>query len=136
LLRGQWAFTTLLSSEQFTFGGSSLGRGYDPAELIGDKGIAGTIEARYDLPVGKIVQALQLYTFYDFGEIWNIKTGPGSPGKLSGTSAGFGTRFYFTKYVSGNLMWTQTLTKQVAAEELIGEGRRPRTWFSIIAAFM
>jgi len=136
LLRGQWAFTELLSSEQFTFGGSSQGRGYDPAELIGDKGIGGTVELRYDIPLGKVIQSLQLYTFYDFGEIWNLKTGPGSPGKLSGTSTGIGTRFFFTKYVSGNLMWTQTLTKQVAAEELIGDGRRPRTWFSIVAAFM
>jgi hypothetical protein len=31
-------------------------------------------------------------------------------------------------------MWTQTLTKQVAAEELIGDGRRPRVFFSVVVA--
>jgi len=29
LFKGQWAFNPLLASEQFTFGGSQLGRGYD-----------------------------------------------------------------------------------------------------------
>jgi len=136
LLRGQWAFAELLASEQYTFGGSQLGRGYDVAELIGDKGLAGTLELRYDLGIGKeLLQSLQFYAFYDAGKIWNFKNPGGSPLILSGTSAGAGVRFYCMKYVSGNLMWTQTLTKQVAAEELIGDGRRPRVFFSAIASF-
>lgn len=135
-MRGQWAFNPLLASEQFTFGGSQMGRGYDVAELIGDKGIAGSLELRYDYSVGRFfIQGFQFYVFYDAGEIWNLKTGAGVPDKLSGTSTGVGARFYFTKYVSGNLMWTQTLTKQVAAEELIGDGRRPRVFFSVVASF-
>lgn len=136
LFRGQWAFNPLLSSEQFSVGGSSIGRGYDSAEIIGDKGISGTFELRYDLAVGKVLQSMQLYAFYDYGIIWNIITSTGSPAKNSLTSAGFGSRFYFTKYISGNLMWTQNLTKEVAAEELIGRGNIPRAWFSIVAAFM
>jgi hemolysin activation/secretion protein len=135
IVQGQWAFNPLLASEQFTFGGSQLGRGYDVAELIGDKGLAGSLELRYDLAVGKVLQNLQLYAFYDAGMIWNFKFIGGTPRKLSGTTTGVGTRFYFTKFVSGNFMWTQTLTKQVAAEELIGDGLRPRTWFSVVASF-
>lgn len=135
-VRGQWAFNPLLSSEQFAVGGSVIGRGYDSAEIIGDRGLAGTAELRYDLAVGKVVQSLQLYAFYDIGAIWNIITSVGSPAKNSLASAGFGTRFYFTKYISGNLMWTQNLTKKVAAEELIGKGDIPRTWFSIVTSFM
>jgi hemolysin activation/secretion protein len=138
---GQWAFNPLLSSEQYTFGGSVMGRGYDVAEIIGDRGVGGTLELRYDLAIGKIIDSLQFYTFYDGGEIWNKIVTPatvgnvsGSPAKISATSAGIGSRFYFTKYISGNLMWTQTLTKQVAAEEIIGDGRRPRVFFSIVAA--
>lgn len=135
-LRGQWAFNPLLASEQFTWGGSQMGRGYDIAELIGDKGLGGSLELRYDWSIGKFyIQGLQWYIFYDAGEIWNLKTGAGIPDKLSGTSTGVGARFYMTKYVSGNFMWTQTLTKQVAAEELIGDGRRPRVFFSVIASF-
>lgn len=137
LVKGQWAFNPLLASEQFTFGGSQLGRGYDVAELIGDKGLAGSLEVRYDLNFSKIVQNIQFYIFYDIGKIWNYKLLNISltPRKLSGTSTGIGARFYFTKYISGNVMWTQTLTKQVAAEELIGEGKRPRVFFSMVASF-
>ena len=136
LVKGQYAFDPLLSSEQFTFGGNPIGRGYDVAELIGDKGLAGSLELRYDVGVGHLyLQSLQPYVFYDAGMIWNRLIAPGSPGKLSGTSAGVGLRFFMNKYVSGNFMWTQTLTKQVAAEEYIHQGRRPRLWFSLIASF-
>lgn len=136
ILKGQWAFNPLLASEQFTFGGNPLGRAYDVAELIGDRGVSGSIELRYDLGFEKFfIQTFQLYTFYDFGQIWNMKVTPGVVGKLSATSTGIGTRFFATKYVSGNLMWTQPLTKEVAAEELIGDGWRPRVFFSLVAQF-
>lgn len=133
-LRTQWAFNPLLSSEQFTFGGSMMGRGYDTAEIIGDRGLAGTLELRYDMAVFKFwIQTLQFYTFYDAGEIWNLKTASGTPFNQSATSTGLGVRFTMTKSVSGNLMWTQPLTKQVAAEEFINQGKRPRIFFSIMA---
>lgn len=134
VLRGQWAFNPLLSSEQFTFGGSIMGRGYDTAELIGDRGLAGSVELRYDMAVFRFwVQSLQFYTFYDVGKIWNLKTSSGSPFALSAASTGLGVRFAMTKTISGNLMWTQPITKEVAAEELIHQGHRPRVFFSIVA---
>lgn len=134
IFQGQWAFNPLLAAEQFTFGGSQLGRGYDVAELIGDKGAAGSIELRYDWALGKLlIQELEFYAFYDGGLIWNYEFIGGTPTKSSGTSTGIGVRFFMSKYISGNLMWTQTLTKQVAAEELIGDGKRPRVFFSVIA---
>lgn len=134
LIKGQYAFEALLAAEQFTFGGSQLGRGYDVAELIGDRGLAGSLELRYDVNIGKFIQTLQPYIYYDAGVIWNILVSTGSPDRLSGTAMGIGTRFYFSKYVSGNLMWTQVLTKPIAAEELIGDGKRPRVFFSIVAS--
>jgi hemolysin activation/secretion protein len=135
VINGQWAFNPLLSSEQFTVGGSQIGRGYDVAELIGDKGLSESIELRYDWVFGTVLQTLQLYAFYDAGQIWNLKTSSGSPDRLTILSAGVGSRFYFTKYLSGNFMWAQPLTKQVAAEELIHDGRRPRVFFSVVASF-
>lgn len=136
IAQGQWAFNPVLASEQFTFGGSQLGRGYDIAEILGDKGLAGSLELRYDQAVGRfMINSLQFYTFYDIGAVWNYKFVGGTPRKQSGASTGLGTRFFMTKYVSGNMMWTQTLTRPVAAMQLLDEGRRPRTWISIIAAF-
>jgi hemolysin activation/secretion protein len=133
--RGQWAFVPLLSSEQFTFGGNPLGRGYDPAELIGDRGASASLELRYDYGTNTMIRSMQFYAFYDVGAVWNILVNASSPEKVSATSTGFGVRFSMNKFVSGNLMWAQPLTKEVAAEELIGRGWRPRTFFSVVASF-
>ena len=136
LVQSQYAFNPLLTSEQFAYGGSQLGRGYDAAEIIGDRGLAGSGEMRLDFFPGKmLLQTLQLYYFYDAGVIWNIKFNPGVKNKSSCTSTGFGARFSLLKYIFGNLMFTQPLTKQVAALEIIGEGRRPRIFFSLTAQF-
>jgi hemolysin activation/secretion protein len=136
LTQGQYAFNPLLTSEQFGFGGSQVGRGYDSAEIIGDRGLSGTAEMRMDFFPGKILlQTLELYYYYDAGVIWNIKFNSGVNMKSSATSTGFGARFSLLKYIFGNLMFTQPLTKQVAALQIIGEGRRPRIFFSLTAQF-
>ncbi len=135
LIKGQYGFNPLLASEQFTYGGSVLGRGYDIAELIGDKGIAGTAELRYDLFLSRLIQDLQFYLYYDAGIIWDYLFIPGSPIKQSGMTTGVGMRFYFSKYISGNIMWTQVLTKPIAAEQFIGRGNRPRIFFSAVFSF-
>lgn len=136
VLQGQWAFQPLLASEQFVFGGPVLGRGYDIAELIGDKGAAGSVELRYDMGTQRMISGLQFYAFYDAGIIWNFKLIGGVPRQLSASSAGTGVRFTFTKWISGNLMWAQPLTKKVAAELLAGNGWRPRVFFSVVASFL
>jgi hemolysin activation/secretion protein len=136
LIRGQTSFTPLLSGEQFSYGGSQLGRGYDVAELLGDKGIGGTVELHLTFNPEKLVlQSVQFYLFYDAGCIWNFSDAVNTETKQGATSTGLGARITINKYLSGNLMWTQPLTKYVAAEQLIGNGRRPRTFFSIVAAY-
>ncbi len=135
LMNGQYSFNPLLATEQFAYGGAQLGRGYDPAEIIGDKGFSGTVELRMDFQPGYyLLSAVEPYIFYDGGVIWNLKNVGGVGTKQSATSTGLGTRFIFTKNFSGNLMIAQPLTKQVTAEELIGRGRCPRGFFSIVAS--
>ncbi|MBV9575455.1 MAG: ShlB/FhaC/HecB family hemolysin secretion/activation protein [Gammaproteobacteria bacterium] len=136
MIQGQEAASPLLAPEQFSIGGSQIGRGYDVAELIGDKGAASTLELRLDQNFNKpLLQKLQFYVFYDAGMIWNFKYIGGVPRKQSLTSTGLGIRFFASKYISGNIMWTQPLTKTVAAQQLIGEGKRPRIFFSLVAAY-
>ena len=57
---GQYAFSPLLAAEEFGFGGTQFGRGYDPAELTGDHGLAAKLELSYgaepDLPAFKSYQ--------------------------------------------------------------------------------
>lgn len=135
LINGQYSFNPLLAAEQFAFGGSQQGRGYDPAELIGDKGVLGSVELRMDFtPDWRFLNSLQPYIFYDAGIAWNLKNVLGIESKQSATSTGIGSRFVFTKNFSGNLMIAQPLTKSVSALESIGRGRSPRGFFSIIAA--
>lgn len=133
---GQYSWSPLLATEQFAYGGSQLGRGYDPAEIIGDRGWAGSVELRYDLAhtVLALPASFEPYLFYDAGIIWNMKDVPGTKLKQSATSYGFGVRFSFSRYFSGNLMFAQPLTKQVAAETFVGQGRKPRTFFSLVAS--
>ena len=134
LLKGQYGFQTLLAAEQFPYGGMELGRGYDIAELLGDRAIAGTFEGRFDWDVNRLyLSKLQFYAFYDYGKVWNLFFVSNLPLNQSATSTGVGVRFFFNNYVSGNFTWAQPLTKQVAAEELIGRGRKPRAFFSLVA---
>jgi hemolysin activation/secretion protein len=134
LVKGQYSFQPLLASEQFAFGGSQLGRGYDPAEIIADRGLGGTLELRLDTAVQKfLIQTIQFYTFYDAGDVWNLRNVQGTPTRQSATSTGIGARFYMTRYISGNFMFAQPLSRKVQSLELIGNGSLPRTFFSITA---
>lgn len=134
-ISGQYSFTPLLATEEYFFGGSQLGRGYNPAEILGDRGAASSLELRYDLaPDWDYLKTAQPYLFYDTGIIWNIKDIVGIPKKQSATSTGFGVRITFTSFLSGNFMLAQPLTKKVAAEEIVGKGSRTRGFFSVVAS--
>lgn len=137
LAKTQYAFEPLLASEQIDFGGASqaLGRGYDPAEIIGDRGLVGSAELRMNITPGKmLLQAAQLYVFYDVGVVWNAKNVIDQNKKQSATSIGAGTRFSFTRNISGNLLIAQPLTRQVNSLALINDARQPRVYFSFTAA--
>lgn len=135
VVSGQYALNPLLSSEQFGFGGSQIGRGYDSSEIIGDRGLSGSVELRMDIAPGIVLmQSLQPYLFYDQGVVWNLKNVANSNMKSSAASAGIGSRFYFTKNLSGNFMLSQPLTKQITAYAVLGRGRLPRGQFSLVAS--
>jgi hemolysin activation/secretion protein len=123
LIKGQRALGALLSSEQFNFGGTQLGRGYDVAEIIGDNGISGSVELRWLYTPNKfLVNSLEFYAFYDQGVMWDMTPIGELPTKQSAASAGAGVRFAVAKNFNGNFMWTQPITKQVV-------------WFSVMADF-
>lgn len=121
--QGQYTDDSLYASEQFGFGGSDFGRGYDPSEIIGDRGIAGKAELRYNQ------ESNQFYAFYDIGSIWNRDTVSQSA-QESAASLGLGVRSYLTKWLAGDVVWAKPLTHDVAAEE----NRNPRVFFSLTVA--
>ncbi len=64
----------LFAAEQFQIGGPYTLRGYQPAELIGDYGVSGTVEYRFPFPFlnhlsQKLDERVRLAVFYDFGLI-------------------------------------------------------------------
>lgn len=91
-VQGQYAWSPLLSSEEFGFGGSTIGRGYDSGELSGDHGLAASLELRYTTPLDIGSVSLQPYAFYDIGKVWNID--PSDRNMTSAASAGIGVRLY------------------------------------------
>ncbi|MFN3989396.1 MAG: ShlB/FhaC/HecB family hemolysin secretion/activation protein [Erythrobacter sp.] len=86
---GQVSSDPLLVGESFVLGGNAFLRGYDFAQRIGDSGIAGLGELRYDLP-GKVagMERVQRYAFADGGTVTNLASGLGS-GTLASSGAGF-----------------------------------------------
>lgn len=133
-LQGQYSRNSLFTEEQFGFGGSQVGRGYDSAEIMGDKGIGGITELRVDfLPNINLIRTIELYYFYDAGVIWNNKISAQESFKASATSTGIGMRFAVSKNVIGNFMVAQPLTKPINSLSLIGSGKAPRMLFSITA---
>lgn len=95
MFRGQAQYTssTLLPYEQISLGGLTVGRGYDPAAVIGDKGVSGAFELRYGpLAVHPKVQAAP-YVFFDTGYVSNNNAVAGVEKNRSLSSVGGGVVF-------------------------------------------
>jgi hemolysin activation/secretion protein len=115
-LSGQRAASPLLTSVQFGLGGGRFGRGYEPSELTGDDGIAGSVEGRYDLPfIADFLGRPQLYAFYDVGQIWNQQPPLGTPPRESLASVGGGVRFSLLGHFDLDLGLGKPLTRAIAS---------------------
>lgn len=135
-LQGQYAMNPLLATPQYPFGGPDFGRGYDPAEIIGDSGLGGKLELRMNTsPALKFLQTVQYYIFYDGGEIWNRDT-TNFPPKQSAFSTGVGARFSFLPEIQGNFFIAKPLTRPVATIKAMDQNANQlRSFFQIVANF-
>ena len=124
---GQYAWSPLLSSEQFGYGGQQFGRAFDPSELTGDNGMAGVVELRYSPPILIPHTTSELYTFYDIGRVWNFNDAENMQG---GSSVGVGWRFAWGPHLSANLSIAQPLTISASAPGN-GNEKGPRGFFSV-----
>ncbi len=94
---GQLSTEPLLIGENFALGGNVFLRGYDFAQRVGDQGVAGMGELRYDWPSALgAVRNLQLYAFADGGTVTNLADGRGG-GTLASSGGGF--RADVTRYL-------------------------------------
>jgi hemolysin activation/secretion protein len=77
----------LPDSERFKIGGDRLGRGFEVAEIAGDRGIGGKFELRRDLVnTETFFGRVSTYGFYDMGAAWKQDR----VGRESATTAGTG----------------------------------------------
>jgi hemolysin activation/secretion protein len=83
----QYTNYVLPDSERFKIGGDRLGRGFEVAEIAGDRGLGAKIELRRDLlNTETLFGRLSAYGFYDFGAAWKQNL----PGRESAATAGSG----------------------------------------------
>jgi hemolysin activation/secretion protein len=106
--QGQWSFNRLISGEQIAFGGTQIGRGYDPGAITGDRGIGGSLELRYNWRVAvEPLKLIQPFVFFDAARAEYFKDP--SLLNLSIESVGIGARFFLDHDVSLNVEFDRTL---------------------------
>ena len=69
--RAQYAWKPLLSFEEISAGNYTVGRGYDPGALLGDRGFGTQLEVRYGsrIPVSAKRPAVEGYLFWDHAQV-------------------------------------------------------------------
>lgn len=132
---GQYAATSLLSSEEFGYGGSQYGRAYDSSEITGDSGAAAKLELQYTDQVEDLgLKYYQPFVFYDFG-VTHDRDPVNQKATRTGASTGVGIRFGLTDYLSGSVELDLPLTREVSANQPTGEGKDARLFFNISARY-
>ncbi len=117
---GQWSPDPLLASEEFAAGGLPVGRAYDYAEIMGDKGIAGQVELRagWD-PNLRPLTFFQTYGFVDGAKVWNYYAAPGWEA-MDLASAGAGVRLVFKDRLSLRFEVAKPLTRKPHSQKSRG----------------
>ena len=110
-VEGQWSPDALLSYEELPIGTLTIGRGYDPAAVSGDSGIAGSFEARFGpFDLGSRI-VLSPYGFFDVANVHN-KNNLGFDGTIK--SAGGGAQLRFRNGYLLDLAYAKPLDRTAA----------------------
>lgn len=99
-LRAQYAWNPLLSFEEFSAGNYTVGRGYDPGSLLGDRGYGTQVELRVGsrVPASAKSVAIEGYGFWDQAKVDNLDelVEIDQPSRLH--SVGAGARLLFDRF--------------------------------------
>lgn len=98
--RGQYAWKPLLSFEEFSAGNYSVGRGYDPGTLLGDRGWGSQAEIRFGsrIPPPGRKFAIEGYGFWDHARVSNLDRLFVLAGTNRLNSIGAGARMSFDRF--------------------------------------
>jgi hemolysin activation/secretion protein len=99
-LRGQYAWKPLLSFEEFSVGNYTVGRGYDPGVLLGDRGFGSQAEIRFGsrIPASARKPGIEGYAFWDHAGVSNRDRLVVTPGREHLDSIGGGARINFSRF--------------------------------------
>lgn len=128
---GQYAPNPLASVEKIPYGGGlPYGQAYDPGEIIGDKGLMGGIELRYNT-FPKSLRAIQYFTRYDIGKVWNKNVAPTFflNSVYSDASLSAGLRLLLSKDFRLQLSVARPMTNPVASQVASGHNGKSLRFF-------
>jgi len=96
----QYAWNPLLSFEQFSAGNYTVGRGYDPGDLLGDRGWGTQSEIRYGsrIPASAKRPAIEGYGFWDHVHVRTLGHLAEVVGRQHLDSVGAGARVNFDRF--------------------------------------
>ena len=99
--RGQYAWKPLLSFEEFSAGNYTVGRGYDPGALLGDRGFGTQAEIRYGsrIPLSARRPAIEGYAFWDHALVRNRDKLLPFIGREHLNSVGAGARVNWDRFI-------------------------------------
>ena len=106
-VNGQYSPNKLFAAEQMQLGGPYTLRGYQPAEIIGDYGVSGTLEYRTPVPfLDKmwpwLDDRLRFAVFYDWGWIGTNNNAYSYPSSFL-HSVGFGGYLSLTDWITAQV---------------------------------
>ena len=131
LASGQIAGGPLLSSQECGYGGTSIGRGFEPSVISGDDCFSALGELRYDISTEAMgLKKLQPYAFADYGSIWNIDPPIGTAAHDSAASVGAGIRFGWANF-DADLQ----ATYQIVSPTSVTVSNRVGVFFNLSARF-
>ena len=91
---GQYSDRPLLSSEEFSLGGTRIGRAFSFNAFTGDRGLGGGAEVSYRLSDSKRgISSVELFGFVDGGLVFEARSTAVTDRRRGLTSAGMGARF-------------------------------------------
>jgi hemolysin activation/secretion protein len=98
--RAQYAWDPLLSFEEFSTGNYTVGRGYDPGALLGDRGFGTQAEIRFGsrIPESARKPGVEGYVFWDHARVLNLDRSLVITGHQSLNSIGGGARANFDRF--------------------------------------
>ena len=100
-LRAQYTGKALLSFEDFSAGNYTVGRGYDPGALLGDRGYGTQLELRYGsrVPVSATRPAIEGYAFWDHAHVSHLASSIIVTQRQYLNSIGAGARINWNRFV-------------------------------------